>query len=410
LKIDECLVLAGGFGTRLGNITKNIPKPLVPINGKPFIFFVLDYLFLNRISKVVLSISYLQEQFIELIPDKYRGMDVCFSIEDKPLGTGGAIINSLSYFKNDYFYVVNADTFISDSLDKYNHSLNINNKWDVLCGLIHLNDTKRYGRVEFDGDKITKFKEKEISSPGFINVGYYLVNKKSFSDITLAPFSFEENILQSNDYIKNCTIMTGDFIDIGTTESLAQTGIILKDFKPNRAIFIDRDGTLNEDKHGYTYQINEFKLIPGVEEGLKIIQDKGYKIIIISNQAGVAKGRFSIAQMNKFNDHLVSILKESNIEINDICCCPHHPEGVVKKYSITCDCRKPSTKSIEDAAIKHAIDLRYSFMVGNSAIDIQTGLNANLKSVLISDILDNMSYVREGYDFFTSLLEFAISL
>jgi D-glycero-D-manno-heptose 1,7-bisphosphate phosphatase len=139
-----------------------------------------------------------------------------------------------------------------------------------------------------------------------------------------------------------------------------------------KAIFLDRDGVLNEDTM-YPHKIEHFKLLPGVIEGLKRLS-KEYIFIIITNQSGIGRGIYKEKDFMNFNNHLVSALKEEGIEIKKTYHCPHHPDD-------NCACRKPNPKNIINASIEFDIDLKNSWMIGDHPPDIQMGLNARIKTV-----------------------------
>jgi D-glycero-D-manno-heptose 1,7-bisphosphate phosphatase len=143
----------------------------------------------------------------------------------------------------------------------------------------------------------------------------------------------------------------------------------------NKAVFIDRDGVINSDEgHYYIYRTEDFKLNPGIETALKLLQDNGFLLIVITNQGGVAKGKYTRTEVEAVHQYMVSLLKKNNIEITDIWYCPHH-ESVEP-----CQCRKPSPWMIEQAMKKHNIDPNQSFIIGDSQRDVDAGNNAGLKA------------------------------
>lgn len=142
-----------------------------------------------------------------------------------------------------------------------------------------------------------------------------------------------------------------------------------------KAIFLDRDGTINVD-HGYVYKFEELEFIQGVESSLKMLQNAGFLLIIITNQSGVGRGYFSEADACKFNQHLIDELQKEAIRITDVFMCPHAPED-------KCDCRKPSPKLILEAIEKYDIDASASFMLGDKQSDVDCGENAGVASYLI---------------------------
>ena len=140
-----------------------------------------------------------------------------------------------------------------------------------------------------------------------------------------------------------------------------------------KAAFLDRDGVIVEDI-GYHHKLEDFKLIPNAVEGLKLLKD--YKLIIITNQSGIGKGYYTMKGFENFNNHLIQKLKKHNIKIEKTYVCPHKPED-------NCECRKPKTKLIKDAAKEFNIDLSKSFMIGDKKIDVQMGHNVGVKTILV---------------------------
>jgi D-glycero-D-manno-heptose 1,7-bisphosphate phosphatase len=144
-----------------------------------------------------------------------------------------------------------------------------------------------------------------------------------------------------------------------------------------KAIFLDRDGVLNHDKVDYVYTIEEFKIFDGVAEALRLLKEAGYKLIVITNQSGIAKGIYTTKAVYDCFDYLQT---ETGNHIDDMLFCPHHP-----KFDIVCDCRKPGHKMILDAAQKHNIDLSKSYMIGDAQRDITAGNNAGVTTIHINN-------------------------
>lgn len=145
----------------------------------------------------------------------------------------------------------------------------------------------------------------------------------------------------------------------------------------NKAIFLDRDGTINVDKN-YVFKIEDLEFEVGVIEALKKFKKMGYKLIVISNQSGIARKYFTEKDLELFNSYMNEILKENQAEIDEFYCCPHHP-----KINGDCECRKPKNKFIEEAIKKYDIDRNISFMVGDKLSDIEAGIKSNLKPILV---------------------------
>ncbi|MCR6571473.1 D-glycero-D-manno-heptose 1-phosphate guanosyltransferase [Campylobacter insulaenigrae] len=208
----QAIVLAGGLGTRLQSVIKDLPKPMAPINGKPFLEYLLQYLQKQGIKEVILSVSYKYELIQEYFKDKFENINIIYNIEKELLGTGGAIKDALKFVKNETF-VLNGDTFFDIDLNK----LFLNGS-KICIALKQMRDFDRYGVIEIDKNNIIKsFKEKTYIKQGLINGGIYLISKDIFNNFNLDnKFSFEE-FLQEN-YKKlniNSVVFDDYFIDIG---------------------------------------------------------------------------------------------------------------------------------------------------------------------------------------------------
>jgi len=208
----EAIVLAGGFGSRLKEITKEIPKPMVDIDGNPFLEILLIFLKKRGIKKVILSVGYKKEYIINHFKNSFLGLEIVYSKEDKPLKTGGAIKQALKLTKNENIFIFNGDTFfdvdLQDMLKKH-----IANKSDITIALKKMHKFSRYGSVVLDKDKVIKFKEKKYCKEGFINGGVYVIKRdilKGKKDV----FSFEEYLSSTKKAIYGYK-SDGYFIDIG---------------------------------------------------------------------------------------------------------------------------------------------------------------------------------------------------
>ncbi|EOJ1646981.1 nucleotidyltransferase family protein [Campylobacter jejuni] len=211
----QAIILCGGLGTRLKSVIKDIPKPMAPINDKPFLEFIFEHLKKQGIKEVILAVSYKYEVIQEYFKDEFLGIKIKYSIEKEPLGTGGAINEALKFIKNEA-YVLNGDTFFDIDLSK----LKLNES-KICLALKQMNGFDRYGTVELDGKNYIKlFKEKEFKKQGLINGGIYLLNKDIFNDFDLQEkFSFEEFLQENYEKLKaKAHIFDDYFIDIGVPE------------------------------------------------------------------------------------------------------------------------------------------------------------------------------------------------
>ena len=149
------------------------------------------------------------------------------------------------------------------------------------------------------------------------------------------------------------------------------------------AAFIDRDGTINEQM-GYINHLSRFKIIPGVPEAIRLLNDLGFLVIVLTNQSGIARGYYSIDLVRQIHDLLRKTLKkEANATIDAILFCPHHPQGSVPEYTMECECRKPKTGLIKQACMDFEIDLTHSFVIGDMASDMELANQAGVKGIMV---------------------------
>jgi D-glycero-D-manno-heptose 1,7-bisphosphate phosphatase len=150
----------------------------------------------------------------------------------------------------------------------------------------------------------------------------------------------------------------------------------------SKAAFIDRDGVINEER-SYVHCIEDFVLLPGVELGLKLLSDAGYRLILVTNQAGIARGYYDQASMDHLHDHLRAKVAEHGVVIDAIYFCPHHPQGAIKALSIECSCRKPSPGMLLQAAKDFDLDLEASVLIGDKVSDVRAGKRAGVGRTVI---------------------------
>jgi D-glycero-alpha-D-manno-heptose 1-phosphate guanylyltransferase len=225
--IREAIVLAGGLGTRLQGVIHNIPKPMAPVNGRPFLDYVLAYLKQFQIERVILSVGYKYEVIEARYGANYNNMEVVYAVENEPLGTGGGIVNALTQAQGNDVFLLNGDTFFNVNLTElYRH--HTQSEAQLTLSLKPMQYFDRYGTVELSGSRVSAFIEKRTMALGLINGGVYALSKSVFSAFSLPQkFSFEKDIMEAGLTKLNmqAIVSNGYFIDIGIPSdySLAQT-------------------------------------------------------------------------------------------------------------------------------------------------------------------------------------------
>jgi len=217
---SDVIILAGGLGTRLQNLLPGSPKPMVPVNEQPFLKYLLGYVNKFSPARIILSVGYRHEIIMDYFGHDFEGTDLIYSIEESPLGTGGAIRKSITLAESENVYILNGDTFFEvdlEQMEKQHHD----NQADITIALKEMRNFERYGSVSVNDNRITRFIEKKFIQQGFINAGTYLLNKQKFLDFNWPEkFSFEKDYLEK--YVEKSFFAPyfadGYFIDIGVPE------------------------------------------------------------------------------------------------------------------------------------------------------------------------------------------------
>ncbi len=392
----QAIILAGGFGTRLQSVVKDVPKPMADIAGKPFLYYLIKYLTtFSQKNHIILSVNYLKEKIISYFGDKFLNAKISYAVENHPLGTGGAIVNSLKNCDtNEPIIILNGDSFIQIDYQKL-LDFHKKNKSKLTIVLKKMDDCSRYGAVEIDNqNQIISFKEKsQIISSGLINSGVYVIEKDIFNQFDLPEkFSFEQDFLMRYlSEIKPCGLVVDDyFIDIGIPEDYNKASEELPKIinfldslnNPlycNKALFLDRDGVINKD-HGHVYKRDNFEFVEGIFDLAKKAQDAGYLIVVITNQAGIAKGYYNEEQFLELTKWVEDEFLKRDITISKTFYCPYHVDAKIEKYRRDSFDRKPNPGMIYDAVEQFKIDVRKSIFIGDNDSDMAAARGASVGS------------------------------
>jgi len=400
----QAVIMAGGKGTRLAAITKDeIPKPMVPVNGKPLLLWQIEELKKNGITDIIMIIGHLGEKIEEYFQtgEKY-GVHVSYIREHEPLGTAGAFYYLKDKIVSDYFLLVFGDVFFSIDIQRM-EKFYIDHQARAAL-FVHPNSHPADSDLVVldENNKISKFDSKHnVRNYWFdncVNAGFYILGTE-VCDLVENPHKtdLEKDILmplvnegqavygyRSPEYIK----------DIGTVDRIHQTekdvenGFIEEKCLKNKqtCIFMDRDGTINQYR-GLVWKDEDFELEENACDAIKQINQSGKLAIVITNQPSVARGLCQIKDIETVHKKMSTLLGKEGAYLDDVYFCPHHPDkGYPEEnpaYKISCECRKPKTGLIQKAVEQYHIDLSSSWMVGDTTVDIQTGKNAGLHTALV---------------------------
>jgi D-glycero-alpha-D-manno-heptose 1-phosphate guanylyltransferase len=224
----EAIVLAGGFGTRLKSVVADVPKPMAPINGRPFLEILLETLVNKGFTRAVLSVGYLADLIVAHFGSNFNGLALEYEIEETPLGTGGAIMRAMKHCRLDHVFVFNGDTFLDLEVSIVEECW-IRDKKPIIVAR-EVPDSSRYGGLDVVDGQVVGFFEKGKVGPGLINAGCYVFPSDLFKNSSLpVPFSVENDFLAPTVLVQpvDCFVSRGHFIDIGIPEDYARASIEL---------------------------------------------------------------------------------------------------------------------------------------------------------------------------------------
>lgn len=411
----KVVIMAGGMGTRIASIKSDVPKPMIEICGKPILQWQIENLKANGLTDITLVIGHLGHVIQEYFKDgSLFGVNISYFIEDHPLGTAGAL------FKMDIqedFLLLCGDIMIDVDFNRF---IDFHKKKQAWASLMahpngHPYDSsllvtetlapQEEGGLPIESHRVTGWLNKEDSRTYYknrVNAGIEIISPQLLAE-TMKNYvprhpeqpdkiDLDRDVLKPN--IASGHIFaydTPEYIkDMGTPDRYHEVENDLKSGKiaarnlkkKQKAIFLDRDGTINIYK-GFLTKIADFDLISGAAEAIKRINRSGYLAVVVSNQPVIARGDCTFEELQCIHDKMETLLGKEGAFIDAIYYCPHHPdkgfEGERIEYKIDCDCRKPKPGLLLQAATDWNIDLSASYMIGDSERDVAAGNAAGCK-------------------------------
>ncbi|MBL4838739.1 MAG: HAD-IIIA family hydrolase [Kordiimonadaceae bacterium] len=377
----QAAILVGGSGTRLGSLAEGRPKPFIEIGGKPFVDYLIQKAKSVGIEEILLLAGHASQWITDFYQTSIDGINIRLLTETEPMGTAGALAAAADSL-DDVFLLLNGDSILDGNWASLMPLLDRDTS--VAMALRDVNDTGRYGRVDCDGDQVVSFHEKDPNAkdPGQVNAGVYLIKKKALLPLINGPTSLEQDVLPklvSAGAVKAAS-MEGYFIDIGLPSSLEQAKGDFPAIMQKPAVIFDRDNTLIRDA-GYTHKVKDLDWIEDAIPTICSLNNAGIQVFVATNQAGIARGLYTEADMHQFHKAMQAALLQAGGHIDGFYFCPHHPEGTVKELSIRCECRKPGTGMLESIAADHALDKKHCLLVGDKTSDLEAADAFGIKSL-----------------------------
>ncbi|MCR5370363.1 MAG: HAD-IIIA family hydrolase [Clostridium sp.] len=410
----KTVIMAGGRGTRISSLFPDIPKPLIPVMGKPVLEWELESLRDQGFRDVVLTVSHMADKIMDYFGDGGKlGIHIEYFEEKEPLGNAGAL------FKLDLredFLLLNADAVFDIDFNRF---VEYHRRCGGLATLFTHPNSHPYdsGIVAAGEDgSVEQWLTKEDARPEFyknrVNAGLHVLSPAALAYSGIDPESIgkagpdgkikkadlDRQILKplcgtgrmfcydSPEYVK----------DMGTPERFHAVsrdfaaGLVRAKNLKNRqkAIFLDRDGTINRYV-GFLRDIGNFELLPGAAGAVRQINDSGYLAIVVTNQPVIARGEVTVPELARIHEKMETLLGAEGAYLDGLYYCPHHPHkgypGEVPELKIDCACRKPKPGMLLDAARDFNIDLSQSWMIGDGENDIRAGAAAGCRTVLLGE-------------------------
>ena len=399
----KIVIMAGGKGTRIAQVNATVPKPMIPIEGKPILEYQIETLKNQGYTDIILIVGHMGNVIQEYFGDGAEfGVQISYIIEEQPLGTAGALYFLKDEIKDD-FLLLNGDIIFDVNIQKF---LEYHCKQGTVATILTHPNSHPYdsGIIIADEKKrVINWLHKEDERLWYknrVNAGLHMLSPRIFDLFTevkkcdldrdiLKPLikDRELSVYDSPEYIKDMGTPDRYYAVIEYIKSGKVSAKNLKN--KQKAIFLDRDGTINKYV-GFLTDINEFELLDGVADAIQMINESGYLAIVVTNQPVIARGEVSVGELQEIHNKMETLLGQSGAYIDDIFYCPHHPhkgyEGERPEYKIECECRKPKPGMLFAAAEKYNIDLRESWMIGDGENDIEAGRNAGCKVCSVGNV------------------------
>lgn len=394
--IKQAVILAGGMGTRLQPFTSDNPKPMYPINGVPFIEHLIIQIKEFGIHYVLILLGYMPERIMDYLGngEKYN-LHIEYAVTPSAFETGERLVQACAKIE-DQFLLLYCDNYCPVNYERLLKDFQIN---DAVIQISAYRNEDHYTKDNLrvaDNGCIELYDKKRISPHlGGVDIGYALVKKEA-----LALFQNEKDTVQSGNFelVTYPALVRGKklyatftrhrYYSIGSWARIEDTK---RFFEGRKTVFLDRDGTINvrPPKACYVEKEEEFVWLDGAMQAIRILKECGCRIILVSNQPGIARGRLTVEILNKIHAKMQRELKqETGYEIDAIYFCPHNwDEG--------CDCRKPNPGLLYQAQKDFALDLTKCILVGDDERDIQAGMEAGCRSIQVGESYDLLCAVKD---------------
>jgi len=389
----KVVIMAGGKGTRIASLNADVPKPMIKICGKPILQWQIECLAKQGYTDITIVVGFKGDIIKDFFGDGTAfGVQIGYITETEPLGTAGALYYLRDSTTSD-FLLLNGDIIFDIDIERFDRQHREACSLGAVATIFtHPNDHPYDSGIIIADEHgcVTNWLHKEDPRLWYknrVNAGLHMISPEVFDRFReLKKVDLDRDILKPMITDKQLYVYDSpEYVkDMGTPERYHQVErdiesgkVEAKNLKhKQRAVFFDRDGTLNKYV-GFLRSVDELELLPGAAEMVKKANEAGYLAILVTNQPVIARGEVTWNELNEIHDKLETLLGQQGAYLDGIFVCPHHPDkgfaGERVEYKIDCDCRKPKPGLLVKAAEKYNIDLSESYMVGDTDSDMKAG-------------------------------------
>jgi histidinol-phosphate phosphatase family protein len=386
-KPEQAVILCGGLGTRLRPHTDHLPKPMIPCNGKPFLWYLLQQMEEQGIKRFILLTGYLAEKIEEYFKDGSEwGWDIQYSQGPAEWDTGKRIWEAKGKL-NDRFLLLYSDNFVPFPMNKVLALHKINNP-----PLTFMVSPKSPGNIALEENgTVQKYDNGRSTDLEYVEIGYMIVEKERTLEFFETPDCSFSSILRKMSALQQISawVQHDAYHSISDPDRWKKTEDYLK---PKKILLIDRDGVINRKapQGEYITKWKDFEWIPETRVAMKQLARKGFKFIVISNQAGVARGMIELNELEGIHHNMKDELNKDGVDIMDIYACPHH-------WDEKCFCRKPNPGMLFQASHEHLFRLDKTMFIGDDPRDCQSAERAGCESIFvgINSELEQLSMIEQ---------------
>ena len=379
MRVKQAVFLVGGRGSRLGSVIADFPNPLLEITpGVRFLDVLLEYTARHGFTDIILLAGHLGEQVETAYHGStLRGATIRVAREPTPAGTGGALLN-VAALLDRWFLVANGNSFFEFNMRAL--ATRLSDEFAARLALRWVPNTRRFGSIELAGDVVRAFcKNTADNAPGLANGGVYLMSR-AILDHLHQPCSIETHVFPK---LAQASLLRGmrfdnHFVDIELPQTFEEAVRKLSGVAVRPAALLDRDGVLNVDV-GYAHRPSDLVWMTGAREAVLHLNEAGYFVFVVTNQAGLAQAKYSEIEMVAFHDRMQDDLAEIGAHVDAFYHCPFHADAVVEAYRVSDHPdRKPNPGMILKALEQWPVNRALSFVIGDKETDMEAARRANL--------------------------------